>query len=466
MAVNNQRKIQHLYLRAGFGETPEFINKNFNKKTKEMVKKIFKDSKTFTDLKIFDEPDDMFKDIGAKTKEEKAGIFKSSQDRIRDLNLSWIDKLVSDPAQLREKMTLFWHNYFPCRGINGYFMQNQNNTIRRLAFGKFGDLLLAMVKDAAFLLYLNNHKNNKTNQDESFARELLTTTLGKGGYTDKDVKSVARAFTGWSFNNNGEYAYYFLDHDDGEKSFLQFQGKFIGEEILNIILQQPQVAKNITTSVYRYFVNENVDDQRITDLSEKFLKSGYDIEVLMKSIFSSKWFYEDENIGVLIKSPIQLLVNLKKTFGIKFEEEKNILFLQKVLGQVLFYPTTSEGWSSGRDIIDSSSLMLRLRLSEYIFNAAEVKLYPKEDGDVETDYLSEKDFDVLRPLINWAQFGYTFTGQGQEKMLEKMTSFLLQQPLNKKQKELLIKETDNVEKANPIMTMALKITSLPEYQLC
>ena len=138
---------------------------------------------------------------------------------------------------------------------------------------------------------------------------------------------------------------------------------------------------------------------------------------------SDWWFYEDENIGVLVKSPVQLLVNIKKTFGIKFEEEKNILFLQKVLGQVLFYPSSSEGWASGKDIIDSASLMLRLRLSEYIFNAAEVKLYPKPDGDVETDYLSEKDFDVLRPLINWAQFGYTFTGQGQEKMLEKMTNF-------------------------------------------
>ena len=76
----------------------------------------------------------------------------------------------------------------------------------------------------------------------------------------------------------------------------------------------------------------------------------------------------------------------------------------------------------------------------------------------------DRDFEVLRPLINWAQFGYTFTGQGQEKMLEKMTAFLLQLPLNKKQKELLIKETDNVEKSNPIMTMALKITSLPEFQ--
>lgn len=431
-----------------------------------MVKNLFKDSKSVTDLRIFEEPDDMFKDIGAKTKDEKAGIFRSSEARIRDLNMAWIEKLVSEQAQLREKMTLFWHSHFPCRGINGYFMQNQNNTIRKLALGNLGDLLIALCKDAAFLLYTDNHTNTKKNPNNALARELLSCTLGKGNYNDKDVKNAARAFTGWSFTNEGAYIYNPLDHDDDDKDFMHLQSKFVGEEIITIILQKRETAVNITTSLYRYFVNETVDQSHIDDLVGKFIKSEYNIESLMKNIFSSKWFYEEKNIGVLIKSPIQLLVNLKKTFGIKFEEEKNILFLQKVLGQVLFYPSSGDGWSSGRDIIDSASLMLRLRLSEYIFNTAEVKLYPKPDGDVETDYLSEKDFDVLRPLINWAQFGTTFIGQGQEKMLEKMSNFLLQHPLNKKQKELLIKETERVEKSNPIMTMALKITALPEFQLC
>src|SRR5690606_4734892 len=104
--------------------------------------------KVFTDLKVLDGPDDMFKDLGARTKDEKAGIFKSSQERIRDLNVAWIEKLVNDPAQLREKMTLFWHSYFPVKGINAYFMQNQNNTLRRFGLGKLNELLFAISKDA------------------------------------------------------------------------------------------------------------------------------------------------------------------------------------------------------------------------------------------------------------------------------------------------------------------------------
>ncbi len=465
-STNNQRKVQHLLLRASFGETPAFMHKFGHKNPKEIVKNLFKNSKTFTDLKIFDEPDDMFKDLGAKTKEERAGIFKSSQERIRDLNVAWIEKLVNDPAQLREKMTLFWHSFFPCRGINGFFMQNQNNTIRRFALGKYGDLLNALAKDAALILYLGNNTNTKDNVNDAFARFLLSKTLGKGYYSEKDVKSAARAFTGWSFLNNGTYQYNIQDHDADEKEFLQIKGPFTGEEIITILLQHKVVATNLVTRVYRYFVNETIDEEHIDHLTNRFIKSQYDIGLLMKDVFSAKWFYDEKNIGVLFKSPIQLLVNMKKTFGIKFEDEKNIIFLQKVLGQVLFYPTSIDGWSSGRDIIDSSSLMLRLRLSEYLFNIAEVNLFPKEEGDVETDYLSEKDFEVLRPLINWAEFGTTFIGQGQEKMLEKMSLYLLQHPLNKKQKELLIKETDQVAKSNPVMTMALKITTLPEFQLC
>lgn len=468
MAVtNNQRKIQHLLLRAGFGDTPAYMQKNGTKKPGDIMSELFKKSKNYTDFKLFEEADEMFQEGGARNKEEKAGIFKRSQEKLKQLNLAWMEKLVNDDAQLREKMVLFWHGHFACKGINAYFMQNQLNTIRKNALGKFSDLLLAMCKDPAMLLYLNNHKNVKGKVDLGFARELLNVfTLGKGTHTEKDTKDVARAFTGWGFDANGAYKYNEADHDAEDKIFLGIRGKFTGEELVNILLQQKQTAKFITTKIYRYFVNENIDGSHIYTLSENFFKSGYDLNALMKEIFSSSWFYDDKNIGVLIKSPIELLVNMKRTFGISFEDNKHMLFLQKVLGQVLLYPSNVAGWSSGKELIDSSSLMLRLRLPEYIFNAAEIKLFPKEDGDVETDYLSEKDFDVLRPLINWAEFGKPFMGQGQEKMLEGMANFLLQQPLNKKQIELIVKETDSIEKSNPVLIMAIKITSLPEFQLC
>lgn len=468
MAVtNNQRKIQHLLLRAGFGDTPAYMQKNSNKKLSDLSSELFKRSRNYTDIKLFEEADEMFQEGGARNKEEKAGIFKRSQEKLKQLNLAWMEKLVNDDAQLREKMVLFWHGHFACKGINAFFMQTQLNTIRKNALGKFGDLLLAMCKDPAMLLYLNNHTNVKGKVELGFARELLNVfTLGKGTHTEKDTKEVARAFTGWGFNADGTYKFDEFNHDIDEKLFLGIRGKFTGEELVNILLQEKQTAKFITTKIYRYFVNENIDGNHIYTLSENFYKSGYDLTALMKEIFTSSWFYEDKNIGVLIKSPIELLVNMKRTFGISFEDNKHLLFLQKVLGQVLLYPSNVAGWSSGKELIDSSSLMLRLRLPEYIFNAAEIKLFPKEDGDVETDYLSEKDFDVLRPLINWAEFGKPFMGQGQEKMLEGMAHFLLQQPLNKRQIELIIKETDSIEKSNPVLIMAVKITSLPEFQLC
>lgn len=466
-AINNQRNIQHLLLRAGFGDTPAYIEKNKTRKSQDICNELFKRSKNYKDIALFDEADEMFQEGMAKNKEEKAGIFRRSQERLKKLNLAWMDKLIEDDAQLREKMVLFWHSHFACKGINAYFMQNQINTIRKLALGKFGDLLNAICKDPAMLLYLNNHKNTKDAIDLSFAREFLNVfTLGRGTHNDKETKDVARAFTGWGFDAKGTYLYTESKHDIEDKIFLGVRGKFTGEEVINIVLQQKQVAKFITTKIYRFFVNETIDGNHIYTLSENFFKSGFDINALMKEIFTSTWFYEEKNIGVLIKTPIELLVNMKRTFGISFEDSKHMLFLQKVLGQVLLYPTNASGWTSGKELIDSSSLMLRLRLPEYIFNAGEIKLYPKEDGDIETDYLSEKDFEVLRPLINWAEFGKPFMGQGQERMIDGMANFLLQHSLNKKQFELIVSELQNTEKSNPILIIAVKITSLPEYQLC
>src|SRR5690606_34099152 len=127
---------------------------------------------------------------------------KNSGQELKSLNLMWLEQMVNSKAQLREKMSLFWHGHFACRVINGYFQQELIHEIRSLALGNFGDLLMAVSKSPAMLQYLNNQQNRRQHPNENFAREVMELfTLGRGNYTETDVKEAARAFTGWGFNS-------------------------------------------------------------------------------------------------------------------------------------------------------------------------------------------------------------------------------------------------------------------------
>lgn len=155
------------------------------------------------------------------SKENIKQAFIQSRDQLIQLNSSWITQLTDPATALREKMTLFWHDHFACRVRSAYLAQLQNNTLRKLALGNFSDLLFAISKDPGMLQFLNNQQNKKDSPNENFAREILELfTLGRGYYTEDDIKNSARAFTGWSFNpSSGEFVFRDRAHDTGIKSF-------------------------------------------------------------------------------------------------------------------------------------------------------------------------------------------------------------------------------------------------------
>ena len=101
----------------------------------------------------------------------------------------------------------------------------------------------------------------------------------------------------------------------------------------------------------------------------------------MKDIFSSDWFYEEKNIGSKIKSPVELIVGIRRTLPMKIENDELQLLLQRLLGQLLFYPPNVAGWPGGKNWIDSSSLMLRLRIPQMIYVSEELHMKPKDDDD-------------------------------------------------------------------------------------
>lgn len=365
--ASHQTKIQHLLLRAGFGETPENLQNLIKKDIQTVVDRLFDDSKNFKELNYLPYP------LNEKEQKKGAGgakqvkLFIKSFAEMEQLNEQWIFKMTYTKAVLREKMTFFWHNHFATSIQIAYLMQVQNNTLRTNALGNFKTMLHAISKDPAMIIYLNNQQNVKDQPNENFAREVMELfTLGEGNYTEKDIKEAARAFTGWTTNKMGNFEFVEKKHDFGEKEFMGKKGNFNGEEIIDILLENPQTAKYITTKLYKEFVNAKVDKVRVHHLATAFFESGYDIEKLMRSIFTADWFYDDENIGSKICSPVEMIVRFKKYLEIEFLELKYLLNFQKGLGQVLFFPPNVAGWKGDTHWIDSASLLLRLNTISYI----------------------------------------------------------------------------------------------------
>ena len=474
MKINNQIKIEHLFQRAGFGATIEQMKEFEEKSPEKALKFLFKDSEKINFLMVVDEEvaiakgkkaiRNMLDKRGLSAAEIKEQI-KEYREQLTDLNFLWVKNMASGESMLREKITLFWHGHFACRIRQPLLTQLQNNVIRQNALGKFGDLLLAISKDPGMLQFLNNQQNKKNSPNENFAREVMELfTLGRGSYTEKDIKEAARAFTGWGANPKGEFVFRTNQHDDGEKTFQGKTGNFKGEDILNIILQNPKTSTFICTKIYRYFVNENVDNQIVEKMAKRFRSTDYDIADLMEYVFKSDWFYKQENIGTRIKSPVELLVGLQRNFGIQFDRKQPVLFIQKALGQILFYPPNVAGWAGGKSWIDSSTLMTRMKLPELIFKDSEITFNPKDEGDVNTENLSKK-IKQMQANIDWTAFQNNFPTQNPQELLNKLDAYLLSRPLSTQQKSMILSKSEGKTGVSLLQNMAQSIASLPEYQL-
>jgi uncharacterized protein (DUF1800 family) len=463
---SDQKKIQHLFSRAAFGISIQELQQRKGQSLVSISDELFRESDTFTALAIVDtDPMDTMKPMERKELSAEARK-KLRQERKRslfDLNLAWATKLWTDPARLRERMTFFWHGHFACRLESPYAMQDLNNIHRKYALGNFKDLLMAVSKSPAMLQFLNNQQNKKMHPNENFAREVMELfTLGRGNYTENDIKEAARAFTGWGFERETE-AFVFRErmHDEGSKTFLGKTGDFKGEDIIDILLEKKETAHFICRKIYRFFVNDQPDEKRIAELTTSFYGSNYDIAALMKEIFNSTWFYQSQHIGALIKSPVDLLVGMNRLMSIAYEDKDGLLVFQRGLGQTLFYPPNVSGWAGGKSWIDSSSLMFRLKAPSMLLNEGHIDLVPKDDLlDVKAGMMhaeKAKGKNKFHASADWNSFLASIPAGCSKEELIRMI--------------LVPEATESLLKNLPAMTTAnhrefvMELLSAPEYQM-
>ena len=454
--------INHLYWRAGFGlSIGEWAEKK-NWSTTKAVQHLFKQAKQQGNLVPFD---DAQKDFSPRMSEaSKSEIRKKERKLVVQQSIAWINRMANENVSpLLERMSLFWHGHFACQTKTSLLATNQLNTIRKHALGNFRELVLAIARDPSMIRFLNNQQNKKQKPNENFARELMELfTIGRGNYTEDDIKAAARAFTGWSSNLKGEFVFRKGVHDYGQKTFFGKTGRFDGTDIIDMILAKKETAEFITQKIYRYFINEQIDERRLNTLSKQFYDSGYDIGHLMETIFTSDWFYSSKNKGTKIKSPVELMAGMIRSLNIQFKNELALAFLQKGLGQSLFNPPNVAGWPGNKNWVDNSTLLLRLNLPAFLFNSKEVNFKLKEEFEAKTRNKATKrlmaDID-LTPIYKEVK------GKSLEQQITQLSDyFLLQSP--KVSMSLFRQATRGKSEEETINMLIVLIMSLPEYQMC
>ncbi len=279
----------------------------------------------------------------------------------RNVTSWWTHEALSDTG-IGHKMIFFWHQFLACDIIaqNHATFFDYLRLLRWGALGNFKKLATKIVTDNTMLQYLNNHQNTKNSPNENFAREFFELfTIGKGPqlvegdythYTEDDIIQAARVFTG--FRKRTQRDQYdpetgipwgttqFSQHDTGAKTFSsKFQNKTIAgatnaagmytelNTFVNMVFDQPQVARHICTRLYRFFVSPKVTPEIETDiiepLADTFRNNNYDILPVLQQLLSSQHFYDaddsdnkDEIIGGMIKSPLELSLQAISFFNL------------------------------------------------------------------------------------------------------------------------------------------------------
>ena len=486
--ISKQQQLQHLYWRAGFGATPGLIQRESGRSVKKIVRDLLHSGVAFGPLIVI-EPDQLAnrKDLrglvrkGMIDREMLKQRLKDNASHIRDLNVLWVSQMATSQDVLREKMALFWHGHFACRVQNPVAMQQYLNTIRQHALGTFSDLLMAVSKEPAMLQFLNNQQNRKNTPNENFAREVMELfTLGRTdsgtdgatiNYTEADVKDAARAFTGWGYNAGGNFEFREDRHDNGPKTIFGQSDTFAGDDVIRLLLERKQTARFVTAKIYRFLVDEQATNAtaktRIDALADRFFSKNYNISDLLETILTADWFYEPTMVGNRIKSPVELLAGMQHALGIEFEQKQSVIFIQRTLGQILLYPPNVAGWPGGRNWIDSSSLLFRMKLPDILLRAGLVTIRPKEDGDVNTEILSKCGKGTMQATADWQTFGAAFANVPIEKLPDELAYFLLQQPLGAGQRAAVVKRLKpDSSRSEQIKVLTASLMALPEYQLC
>src|SRR5919201_3495078 len=356
-ALSNERtRVAHLLRRAGFGATPGELDRYAAMGTRGATKALvnyqpISNAKLESSLPAIDL-------TGARG--------AASVARIQGW---WLQRMAETARPLEEKMTLFWHGLLTSgldkAGPAQMFVQNQ--LYRKLALGNFDDLLKAVSKDPAMMIYLDTETNRRGKPNENYARELMELyTTGIGHYSETDVKESTRAFTGWTLQGGRplrlatDAAFVPRLHDNGSKTFMGKTGNFSGDDIVEMLVPLRATAERLSSRLFSFFAYPNPEGELVHHLADVFQQSRYNVGAVVEAIFTMDAFYSAKAYRALVKSPTELIASTLKITGADARGYVAAATAMAPMGQVLFYPPNVAGWPGGSAWINSSTLLSRI----------------------------------------------------------------------------------------------------------
>ena len=288
-----------------------------------------------------------------------------------ELQHAKLARAVLSERQLEQVLVDFWFNHFNVdarkQQVRATVVGYEQDTIRPHVFGNFRDLLGATAKSAAMLVYLDNFRSSREQElgpreqamvervrreaagdaepdpnappaapekrglNGNYGRELLELhTLGvDGGYTQKDVQEVARAFTGWTIDpRTGAFLYRRQWHDDGAKTILGTEfagggGRNDGEKVLDMLVAHPATAKRIATKLCQRFVSDAPPASLVERVAKVFHESKGDLRKTYETLFFAPEFFAPENLRSKTKSPFEFAASALRASGASLVEVEN-----------------------------------------------------------------------------------------------------------------------------------------------
>lgn len=348
----NLRRVVHLHRRAGFAGTWDELQRDLQEGPDASIDRFLR-GKAYPPEAVSERSELLYR-------------ISQNSDAPRKLSASWFRRMLTTSDPLTEKLALMWHNHFATSRTKvtvSEMMWRQNEEIfLRYAQAPFSYLLKNVIRDPAMLIWLDADTNVAAKPNENLAREVMELfTMGVGNYTETDIIEAARALTGWSYAGRNFVVNQF-NHDPGEKTILGHTGSFDGDDLLNILLEQPATSQRLAWRFVRLFFGEQgVSPEAMAALAEGLRENKLRTQWAVRTILQSKAFFASENIGTRILGPAELLLGAVRAFGVGSLSPSPTALADwsARLGQDLFAPPNVFGWDEGRSWITSRTMVAR-----------------------------------------------------------------------------------------------------------
>ncbi len=325
------------------------------------------------------------------------------------VNTWWIDQMRSSAAPIVEKLTLFWHGHFATSADkvrDMRLMWDQNDLLRRNCLGSFRDLCQAVALDPAMLIWLDNETNVAGEVQENWGRELMELfACGIGNYTENDVITVARAWTGHNLNEQNQYAYRSEHHDNGSKSLFGSSQNWSGPATIDELCfgsRAVATSKFISRKLWSFLAAPDPSDSLVDTLATVFRSSSLSIRELVKAILLRPEFRSTEVKTGLVRSPTEFVVATLSRTGLGTGDAHPEWYM-KDMGQRLFWPPNVAGWKDNAYWISSASFWGRARWATHLrWQTRDAGLFDNIENLTPSDGASQifDQFGIFEPSAN------------------------------------------------------------------